>query len=131
MNKVDWKLYSLLGENAENVELYLGKPDHISSFDASTGAAVYYTKEYFYYGKGIIFEFLVHFGKTFRPTPSQTKLKLNKITISSKDKSKPESDSYLSEILKGIYLDTKYTKEEIESFVLELNRNQSLFPNIN
>ena len=129
MNNVDWKLYSLLGENAENVELYLGKPDHISSFDASTGAAVYYTKEYFYYGKGIIFEFLVHFGKTFRPTPSQTKLKLNKITISSKDKSKPESDSYLSEILKGIYLDTKYTKEEIESFVLEFE-NKGIKVNI-
>ena len=116
----DWKLYSLLEESAATVELYLGKPEYTSSFDASTGATHHYTKEYFYYEKGILLEFLTLFGKTFRPSPTQTTPKLKKITLFSKWYEYPNGKPYTKEILNGIYLGKEIKKEEIEKYSLEL-----------
>ena len=116
----DWKLYSLLEESAATVELYLGKPEYTSNFDASTGATHHYTKEYFYYEKGILLEFLTLFGKTFRPSPTQTTPKLKKITLFSKWYEYPNGKPYTKEILNGIYLGKEIKKEEIEKYSLEL-----------
>lgn len=120
MNKtIDWKLYSLLEETPSSLELYLGKPDHTSGFDASTGAMHYYTTEYFYYDKGIWIEFVAQFGTTFRPSPSRTKPRLTKIILFSKLYEKPNAMPYKKEILDGVYLGKKYTKSEIDFFCSE------------
>jgi len=121
METVDWKLYSLLEETPATLELYLGKPDHTTGFDASTGAMHYYTTEYFYYEKGIWIEFVSQFGTTFRPSPSKTKPRLTKIILFSKLYEKQEAKSYRNEILNEVYVGKKYTKEEIDSFCLEFD----------
>ena len=111
---IDWKLYSLFEESTATIELYLGKPEYTSSFDASTGATHHYTKEYFYYEKGILLEFLTQFGKTFRPSPSQTIPKLKKITLFSKWYEYPSGKPYTREIINGIYLNNEIKKENID-----------------
>lgn len=116
---IDWKLYSLLEESPATIELYLGKPEYTSNFDASTGATHHYTKEYFYYEKGILLEFLTQFGKTFRPSPSQTIPKLKKITLFSKWYEYPSGKPYTKEIINAIHLGNETTKEQIEKSILD------------